>query len=243
MCLLPGHTHLTRTCHPSWCSGGRIPPRFNSAYACAGLPTYGAEMATHAATSYQATSPYRFFAPTLLEGFATGSRGFFVWFVVKLRCSLYLEANRPHTPASLCQECAVCHGGSERLSLRLIWPTAKHRPIQHDGSGQSPLCTFGTIYCRFQDPLPGNLVYSLLRRGSGRRQYICRMSTREAHCPCPSAHVTGCIGELVFELQRPLSARCRNACIFASPGLDTKSVLRGPTNVYRLAEWKWTIKH
>lgn len=83
-----------------------------------------------------------------------------------------------------------------------------------------------------------NLASSLLRRDSGRRRYIhsSRMSTREARCTCPSAHVTDCLGELVFEAQRPPSARCRNAYIFASPGADTKFAPAGP-QLPLLTDW------
>lgn len=117
--------------------------------------------------------------------------------MVSLEASVFFlsiwKPNRPRTPAGLRQDCAVYHGGSERLSLRLIWPTAKHRPIQHHGSGQSPLCTFGTIYCRFQSVTAGNLAWLHTRfavRAARPAAMYCRMSTREGRCTCPPLHVT-----------------------------------------------------
>lgn len=59
-----------------------------------------------------------------------------------------------------------------------------------------------------------------------------RMCTREARCTCPPAHVTGWLSwgaSSCSRAQRPLhSAGCRNECIFASPGPDTKFVEADP---------------
>ena len=124
----------------------------------------------------------------------------------------------------------MCHGGSERLSLRLIWPTAKHRPIQHDGSGQSPLCTFGTIYCRFQSLLQaGDLACSLcfaVKAAGG--DFSSRTSIREARCTCPPLHVMTTFGGSCSRSNAFPPAGSRNPCIFTSLGLDTKFALSGP---------------
>lgn len=77
----------------------------------------------------------------------------------------------------------------------------------------------------------GLLPYTL-RRDGGRRRCYSRMSTREPRWACQvpaSLHVTDDdLGGSCSRFPRLPSARCRNACIFTSPGPDTKFAQWGP---------------